>query len=168
MKLIKPSCEILSQENNLEGIYKQIEIAGRTCYRSEDKITKDSSIKFVQMLIDRGHTAMLEHGTIYLYLPTPCPITGYKYRDNKYSKYVEIRETEKHSPNIHKYITTNYRVLVENGWLEDLQYQCSPTEYHEKRVTVRFTCDRSISHELVRHRVFSFAQESTRRETMAA
>ena len=55
MKLIKPNCEILSQENNLEGIYKQIEIAGRTCYKSQDKITEDSSIKFVQMLIDRGH-----------------------------------------------------------------------------------------------------------------
>lgn len=69
MKLIKSNCEILSQENNLEGIYKQIEIAGRTCYKSENKITEDSSIKFVQMLIDRGHTAMLEHGTIYLKIP---------------------------------------------------------------------------------------------------
>lgn len=59
-------------------------------------------------------------------------------------------------------ITTNLRVLVENGWLDDLQYICEPTKYHEKRITVRFICDRGVSHEFVRHRVFSFAQESTR------
>ena len=60
------------------------------------------------------------------------------------------------------YITTNYRVLVENKWLDDLQYQCEPTEFHSQRITARFICDRGVSHELVRHRVFSFAQESTR------
>ena len=60
------------------------------------------------------------------------------------------------------YITMNYRHIVENGWLDDLRYLCEPTEFHEKRVCVRFTTDRGISHELVRHRVFSFAQESTR------
>ena len=59
-------------------------------------------------------------------------------------------------------ITTNYRVLVENDWLDDLKYLCEPTEYHKKRVCVRFICDRGVSHEYVRHRVFSFAQESTR------
>jgi thymidylate synthase (FAD) len=53
-------------------------------------------------------------------------------------------------------------VLVENGWLDDLQYICEPTEHHIKRVSVRFICDRGVSHEFVRHRVFSFAQESTR------
>ena len=42
MKLIKPSFKILDQENNLDGIYKQIELAGRTCYKSEDKITNAS------------------------------------------------------------------------------------------------------------------------------
>ena len=60
------------------------------------------------------------------------------------------------------YITTNYRVLYENGLLHLLKYCCEPTVYHDKRITVRFTCDRGVSHELVRHRVFSFAQESTR------
>ena len=47
MKLIKPSFEILDQQCGLEGIYKQIEIAGRTCYKSEDKITEDSAKGFV-------------------------------------------------------------------------------------------------------------------------
>ena len=60
------------------------------------------------------------------------------------------------------YVTLNYRHIVENGWLDDLKYLCEPTEFHEKRVTVRFTTDRGVSHEFVRHRVFSFAQESTR------
>lgn len=60
------------------------------------------------------------------------------------------------------YVTMNYRHIIENGWTDDLKYICEPTEYHEKRVTVRFICDRGVSHEFVRHRVFSFAQESTR------
>jgi thymidylate synthase (FAD) len=76
------------------------------------------------------------------------------YDDNKYSKV--NYDTE------YFYITTNYRVLVENNWLDDLQYQCEPTEYHEKRITVKFICDRGVSHEFVRHRVSSYAQESTR------
>ena len=162
MKLIKPSFLIKEQKCGLEGIYKQIEWAGRHCYKSEDKITEDSAPKFVQMLIDRGHLAMLEHGTVYLYFSSERPITGYKYRDNKYSKYFEVRETEKPVPRIHKYITTNYRVLVENGWLNDLQYQCEPTEYHERRITVKFNTQIAISREFNRHRADSIAESSTR------
>ena len=60
------------------------------------------------------------------------------------------------------YITMNYRHIIENGWLDDLQYICEPTEHHIKRVSIRFICDRGVSHEFVRHRVMSFAQESTR------
>ena len=60
------------------------------------------------------------------------------------------------------YVTMNYRNIVENDWLKDLKYICEPTEYHEYRLTIKFICDRGVSHEFVRHRVFSFAQESTR------
>ena len=63
------------------------------------------------------------------------------------------------------YITTNLRVLIENDWLDDLKYICEPTEYHAKKVTAKFICDRGVSHEIVRHRGLygmSFAQESTR------
>ena len=60
------------------------------------------------------------------------------------------------------YITTNARVIYENYLEDDLQYLCEPTEYHEKRITARFICSRAIGNELVRHRVFSFVQESTR------
>ena len=64
--------------------------------------------------------------------------------------------------NKYAYVTLNYRHIVENGWLNDLKYLCEPTEYHEKRITVKFTMDRIGSQSFCRHRVFSFAQESTR------
>lgn len=164
MKLIKPSFTILHQAPGLEGVYKQIELAGRTCYKSEDKITPDSAKAFVERMINSGHGAMLEHGTVYLGMPIetiiPIEANGWgKYESNKYSKggVVCSINGEKRVA-----ITTNLRVLVENGWLDDLQYICEPTEYHEKRVCVKFICDRGVSHEFVRHRVFSFAQESTK------
>ena len=164
MKLIKPSFEILEQLPGLEGMYKQIELAGRTCYRSTDKITETSAKEFVDRMIKSGHGAMLEHGTVYLFCSTEEYVDSNgdvqyynpleKYQDNKYSVLNDSDEG--------MYITTNLRVLVENGWLDDLKYICEPTEYHERRYTVKFICDRGVSHEFVRHRVFSFAQESTR------
>lgn len=91
MKLIKASFEILTPING-EQILKNIEIAGRTCYKSEDKITEDSAHKFVQMLLGRQHESVIEHQSI----------------------------------------------------------------------SVKFICDRGVSHEIVRHRLASFSQESTR------
>lgn len=93
MKIINASYEILNKDkiNGIE-ILKVIESVGRTCYKSEDKITDESAPKFVKMLIERGHEAMIEHNAI----------------------------------------------------------------------SVRFICDRGVSHELVRHRLASFGQESTR------
>ena len=81
MKLIKPSFSIWEQEPGLEGIYKQIERAGRICYRSEDKITEDSAKGFVDRMIKSGHGAMLEHGTVYLRIPIDEYEKNYK---NKY------------------------------------------------------------------------------------
>lgn len=164
MKLIKPSFEIWEQPTGLEGAYKQIEKVGRVCYKSEDKITEDSARPFVHRMIKSGHGAMLEHGTVYLFCPTEEYVDSNgdvqyynpleKYQNNNYSALVDSNEGI--------YVTTNLRVLVENGWMGDLQYLCEPTEFHEKRVTVHFVCDRGVSHEFVRHRVMSFAQESTR------
>jgi thymidylate synthase (FAD) len=160
MKLIKPSFEILEQLPGLEGMYKQIELAGRTCYKSEDKITEDSAKEFVDRMIKSGHGAMLEHGTVYLSLDMTSREQYFKYCYNKFSKANSTGNAEYST--WRGFVTTNLRVLVENDWMEDLQYICEPTEYHEKRHTVKFTCDRGVSHEFVRHRVFSFAQESTR------
>lgn len=160
MKIIKPDFEIWNQEEGLEGVYKQIERAGRVCYKSEDKITEDSAKEFVERMIKSGHGAMLEHGTVYLFLTMSSRQQYFKYCSNPHSVANSTGEAEKGTWN--GFVTTNYRVLVENGWLDDLEYICNPGKEHEKRITVRFVCDRGVSHEFVRHRVFSFAQESTR------
>lgn len=160
MKLIKPSFEILPQSEGLDGIYKQIELAGRTCYKSEDKITENSAKGFVDRMIKSGHGAMLEHGTVYLSLDMTSREQYFKYCYNKFSKANSTGSAEYST--WRGFVTTNLRVLVENDWLNDLEYLCEPTEYHEQRITVKFICDRGVSHEFVRHRVFSFAQESTR------
>lgn len=167
MKLIESSVQIIEEKDP----YKMIELAGRTCYKSEDKITENSAKEFVDRMIKLGHGAMLEHGTVYLaYLVfyqdvdnennlTPEHIF-YKYQSNKYSKVKVVPYSWSGEDAV--YVTTNLRVLVENNWLDDLQYQVDPTEHHEKRITAKFICDRGVSHEFVRHRVFSFAQESQR------
>lgn len=161
MKLIKPSFEIIPQENGLEGINKHIEIAGRTCYKSEDKITEDSAKEFVDRMIKSGHGAMLEHGTVYLKV-----LREQMYRDGAFRDFSEIFTDNLYykicSDKDNIYITTNYRYIIENHLEHWLKYLCEPTEHHEKRVTIKFICDRGVSHEFVRHRVFSFAQESTR------
>lgn len=166
MKLIKPSFLILEQDSDIKGIYKQIEMAGRTCYKSEDKITENSAKEFVDRMIKSSHGAMLEHGTVYLKLEGINKSWEYyhaqKYLENNYSKVVIEREDIDSTDWCKFYITTNFRVLIENNWLNDLKYICEPTEFHEKRITVKFICDRGVSHEFVRHRVMSFAQESTR------
>lgn len=64
--------------------------------------------------------------------------------------------------NKYAYVTLNYRHIVENGWLDDLKYLCEPTKYHYKKLTVKFTTSIGIVREIIRHRVFSFANESTR------
>lgn len=162
MRLIKPSFEIWEQEPGLEGVYKQIERAGRVCYKSEDKIAEGTAKAFVDRMIASGHGAMLEHGTVYLH-GSDNFAGGLHLNNYKKSPYSRVNIIHNFMTGTdHIYITTNYRVLVENGWLDDLKYICEPTEYHAKRITVKFICDRGVSHEFVRHRVFSFAQESTR------
>jgi thymidylate synthase (FAD) len=89
--LIKPKYEIITPIDR-EQILKFIEVCGRTCYKSEDKITEDSAKKFVKMIVKRGHNSVIEHFNI----------------------------------------------------------------------SVRFYCDRGVSHEMVRHRIASYSQESTR------
>lgn len=160
MKLIKSSFEILEQESGFVGIMKHIERCGRTAYKSEDKITEDSWDKFVnKIIIPRDHTAVLEHGTVYLKVSINewNTLLGNHYEDYINNPYSFVNVDDKFY-----YITTNYRVLLQNNWLDDLKYQCDPTEYHLKRISVKFICDRGVSHEFIRHRLFSFIQESTR------
>ena len=172
MRLIKQSFEIWNQPAGLEGVYKQIERVGRVCYKSEDKITEYSAKPFVDRMVKYGHGAMLEHGTVYLefHVKDPSEVGEEEYHSqqselnkliNRYAnnKYSIIKVNHYYDT---VFITTNYRVLIENNWLKDLKYICKPTEYHERRACVHFVCNRGVSHEFVRHRVMSFAQESTR------
>ena len=159
MKLIESKVEIIEQQHGLEGVHKQIELAGRTCYKSEDKITEDSAKRFVDRMIKSGHGAMLEHGTIYLlYIAkldrdgiheVPEDFPDSQLVRNPYSKvhYVDMQDGT-----VNICITTNLRVMVEYGILDSLKYLCEPTEQHEKRITARFTCDMGVGREITRHR----------------
>ena len=237
MKIIKSSVKILDNDWSVKGIFRAIERAGRTCYKSvgtryfrlveePENSLKSNLIKraqndsrvvckkgadfdpayyisipnkfindystieqfdeetfedspyyenltaedFVNMLIKSGHGAMLEHGTVYMQIDSFLDIPGDEKLDKKVNQYDSNRFTKVNSMYIGQgcwryYITTNLRVLVENNWLDDLKYVCRPTEYHAKKVTAKFICDRGVSHEIVRHRGsygMSYAQESTR------
>jgi len=144
------------------GMLKHCELVGRSCYRTESKISDESYIPFISGLVKRHHCSPLEHGTVYLTIPTSHPSHG-KIRDffssNHYSHVVvDVDET--------LYITTNYRVYVENkldtapGWnLYD--YWSEPT-LHDRRYTFRIDCPIEVYKDLQRHRPVSPMIESTR------
>lgn len=191
MNIIEPKFEIIEQSFDgdlLSDMFKHIELCGRTCYKSEDKITDDSMFKFIEHLEKSEHGAMLEHGTVYLTIPVLSPLDDAQYifktdivnffQHNPYSKV--NKETVTSCLTIF-YITTNWRVIFENKdelmcknifenyhiQKEDLetsilQFMAAPTEHHEKRYTVKFTCDIGVSREFNRHRKDSIAEESTR------
>lgn len=100
-----------------------------------------------------GNCAMLEHGTVYLKISIPKKAwfksVVDKYYGNPHSKVNNTFDDYDY----HYFITTNYRVLVENGWLDDLKYMCVPTEYHEKRYTFRLTTSIGVTRELNRHKL---------------
>lgn len=165
MRLIKPSFQIIKPTGyTIDDIYKSIELAGRVSYKSEDRITEDSAKKFVDMLIKRKHYSPLEFGTVYLMSSDKFNGEYFalksRYENSPYS--VVKTHYNQSDKTTYIYITTNCRYIIENYYLEDLKFLCEPTEYHEKRYTIKFTCSRSISHEFVRHRTFSFMQESQR------
>ena len=157
MKLINQSAEIWEQPEGEIGIYKQVERAARLCYKSEDKTTEDSYQRFMDMLNTNGHQSPLEHGTVYLTL---------KGNNDEFNKIAEGYQSNPYSKVITQgydwFITTNFRVIKEHGWEDDLQYLCEPTEYHEKRISVHITTSIGISRELNRHRCHSICEESTR------
>lgn len=166
MKLIKQNFKIIDQEDyTLEGIKKFIERCGRVCYKSECNITDNSYEKFVDMLINKEHYRPLEFGTVYLKVEgytddsTDCIVS--KYINNPwskvYDKYGKVTVFESEA-----YITTNYRVIIENGWEDDLEYLCAPTMYHCKRHTVHMVLSRGVMDEFRTHVSLSHLAESTR------
>lgn len=164
MKVINASVQEIKQAPGIRGIYQHIEKCGRTCYKSEDKITEDSAMKFFQGLVNRKHFAMLEHGTVYLRFPFynshSLPDLLYKVIRSEHS-FTRVGEDGK------LYCTTNMRVLIErvpNEYEDILNTYAIDRAYANdmKRVTAKFIISRGIANEFVRHRVLSFAQESTR------
>lgn len=160
MKLIKPSFSIIEQKPGMQGILEIIEIAARNCYKSEANIKYDehgnslTAEKFVDKVINQlHHRSVAEHGAIYLDFDDEWDRAA-KYMANHYSKVS--------STNGHMYVSTNYRVIIENDWQDDLKYMCEPTKYHEKRVTVKVTSNLHFYKDLTRHRDGSFSIESTR------
>lgn len=116
-------------------------------------------------MIKSNHTAMLEHGTVYLTLDASpvssnsekapiLPPEVEKYVRNKFSK-VEIADGK-------AYVTTNLRVLAENQWMDDLALITDPSSHHERRITVHFTTQIGTTREFNRHRANSMAEQSTR------
>ncbi len=165
MKNNLPQFEIWNQEPGVDGIYRQVERAGRVCYKSEDHCTAESARPFVERMIKSQHTAMLEHATVYLlYRDGETTATGQggdatveawqRYERNKFSKVSTVDGCH--------YVTTNLRVLAENQWLADLDHLTEPLAHHERRVTVHFTTQIATTREFNRHRANSMAEQSTR------
>lgn len=165
---ISPSVDLL-QEMPLD---KKIELCGRVCYKSEDKITNDSADRFLRMIAKRGHTSVFEHGTVYL-------TTDLRQYEDSLSATITrspytAHHTVKGDNSFFDYATTNFRVIYEamSGATPEekldlaldyvKRHSVESTKEHIKRVSLRFVVDRGVSHELVRHRVMSVSQESTR------
>ena len=173
MRLIKPSYEIIEQGPGMQGIYDIIEKCGKISYKSEPK-GGDVAKRFVEARTKEKHGAVLEFGTVYLMVTIGKPTDDQEFIEK--IRLVGFFETDKYSkvttPSVRNvmtvwhtetyYITTNYRVLVENNRLDDLKYLCEPTEYHEKRYTVKFIANIGVGREFLRHRPMSPIQESTR------
>jgi len=185
MKIIKPSVEFFGAvPTEYNAALKFIEMAGRTCYKSEDKITEDSAEGFVKKLIKAGHLAMVEHSNFVVRANnnfTPAYIALMTEQLGKYinvkvwKNYIyvggsltawaqvtmEIRYAAVLMPFVEIYgaLFDQSMLALQSSW-EICPHDEIPKELH--RYSAKFICDRGVSHELVRHRPCSFAQESTR------
>lgn len=202
MNVVKASVSEIKEQD----ILKKIELCGRICYKSEDKITETSCKDFVEMLIKRQHLAMTEHAPLVLSVTrrvaegivrlghgTYLNVTI----NPKYDRYIisgsvrswlnlftnktyrKISESPIKTCEVYMQMSLSkelYSLLFPNTYkrMADFNYLLSPEDilaipelqdYEAKAhlyLTAHFICDRGVSHELVRHRPASFAQESTR------
>jgi thymidylate synthase (FAD) len=186
---------------NQDDALKWIEIIGRTAYKSEDKITDDSAVKFVKGIIKSGHESVLEHMTHRFVVNTDSEAgilgdfaeiqentVGFHWSpcQNGFIVSLNVRTLRDAMRFVHNDLTdTLFNAVLPryNVLYEDLGHSLLPkpcydvTLISEKQVwfelsimeaikhiyrTVKFICDRGISHEIVRHRLCAFTQESTR------
>lgn len=195
MKIIKQSAEIINTSFEDINPLKIIEIAGRTCYKSENSVTEESSEQFFKQLVNNGHFAMLEHANfifevdrsiIQHFIGKPfvrvSSFTGTNYivsanlraiKENKLkplqavlilSGFDNLRYYFD-SPFDYKSDILDLIKLVTSDRLKELlkMNHSNPWDFKEHiTLTARFITNRGVTHELVRHRPASFAQESTR------
>ena len=185
MKLVTPKFEEITISNPL----KRIERCARVCYKSEGKITENSWLPLIHLRLEpSGHTAMFEHCGIYF----SCPLEAANPEYENNHKLIKVIKSPYSRYNIcaadnNYYVSTNLRVIFENfkelyvemiehkGFLPFYSKACKDLkfldydncEHWQKRLLVPrytfiFTMDRIGSQSFCRHRVFSFAQESTR------
>lgn len=165
MKFIQPSVQVLQQENTLVGAYKMSEFAARTCYASTDKMVwkgeDDKTSAFVQNLVKSGHGEPVECNAIYLM----WDLKTQDYDHDRYYKYLknEYSRVKTYENDTKCYVTTNLRVLLDNGWYGDTIYMTAPIEgKHELRISCLFKTQIVIASEVNRYRKNSKGQRSTR------
>ena len=164
MRLIKQSYEICNQTDfSISGIYKHIEKCTRVAYKSEDKITEDSAVSFVNKLLNMKHLAPMEFGTIHFKIPTTLLKTFAE--DLIFCNLYNVEWIKYKTVDNYVYFTTNYRHWLELekkvSYIREY-FDSEDNEYYPKRYTVKLITSRTISHEVVRHRTMSFIQESQR------
>ena len=157
MKITDPAVEIIEERKPL----KRIELCGRVCYKSEDRITDDSALKFVANILRRGHTSVLEHSRILVDSPYELGVISRHVKGQQKRFNPALQHTVARMGLYRGFLTLNvrdYLVFFPDARLEEIDAHEDASDY----MTVRFICDRAIANELVRHRVFSYSQESTR------
>ena len=174
MKLINQNVEEWHCGYTLPEIWSHIAKCARVCYQSEPRKNGETDKEFVKRVILRNHSfdeiaenrdlqlklhlSVLEHGTVYLKLPKVNYVAEF-YKAEPHSK-IYIGYIESNKPSV--YITTNIRVMVEHGRINDSEYICTPTKYHYLRSSFNIITDIGIARELARHRTHSISEESTR------
>lgn len=173
MKLVNSEVEVIKQKPGIQGILENVEIGARTCYASEHCIKYDSSGNsitasgFVDKIVNvYKHRSVAEHGAVYLKIPSTEWNADSTSLINPWTRKLLL------NPYIHEtvdggwhYVSTNYRVILENPEFTEIfeKYLVpEPEEKHDKRVTSRWVCDRACLAQLTRHRSLSFSVQSQR------
>ena len=176
MKLINPRVEQWECGYTLPEIWSHIARCARTCYQSEPRSNGETDEEFVKRVILRNqsfkeiadsrelqlklHLSVLEHGTVYLAIPISFAHDDlHEVADSPFAKGLRHYVS---GHNSFDYITTNMRVIVENGFTDILKFITPPTKYHVLRTTFNIITDIGVARELARHRSHSISEESTR------
>ena len=170
MRIIKPKVELWNQINTIDGIWEHAARCARVCYQSRPVNKGESAKDFILRTIAKNgfkkdkssHMSVLEHATVYL---RAVNNTFYSYLYDRYftNPYSKVRyDVNNVGDKVFICVTTNLRVLVENNWLDDLQFVTNSTSQHIKRYTFNIITNIGVSRELNRHRCHSISEESTR------